>query len=151
MGMLTRPPFTNALPSALIARMSGRALWEVRYHDGTIRREADGIDWMDLPKRGLVNLSLVAPDGTGRGFGNTSDATGRLFQLKGATLTVGIGGPGGKRSRDFHLIGMLKDVTGQCVCWAWEHDAVRWDGPFEDNFFAFQYRQLGPLNLDLLI
>lgn len=151
MGMLTRPPFTNALPSALIARMTGKALWEARRADGHVYREADGIDWMELPKRGLADLSLVAPDGTGRGFGNTADATGRLFQFKGATLTVGIGGPGGKRTRDFHLIGMLKDVIGQCVCWAWEHDKGRWSGPFEDNFYEFKYRQLGPLNPDLLI
>lgn len=138
------------IPSALLARMTGRAYWEARCADGRVRREADGIDWLDLPKKGLVDLCLIGPDGTGRGFGNTADATGRLFQLKGATLRVGVGGGGGGRSRDFHLIGLIKDVSGRCICWAYEHDTRRWVGPFEDTFHDMAYRQLGPLNPALL-
>lgn len=137
---------TRMVPSALLARMTGRAYWEARYVDGRVRREADGIDWLDLPKRGLVDLCLIGPDGKGVGFGNTADASGRLFQLKGATLRVGIGAGGGGRSLDFHLIGMLKDAGGRCVCIAYEHDTRQWVGPFEDTFNAMRYRQLGPLN-----
>ncbi len=144
MSLLTRP-----IPSALLARMTGKALWEARRSDGHVFREADGIDWLDLPKRGLVDLSLIAPDGTGRGFGNSSDATGRLFQLKGGTLSAGMGGGGGGRTRDFHLIGMLTDLSGACICWSYEHDNARWVG-FEDNFYTFAYRQLGALNPVLL-
>ena len=45
---------------------------------------------------------------------------------------------------------MLKATSGQCMCWSYEHDNQRWLGPFEDNFDAFAYRALGPLNPVLL-
>lgn len=137
-------------PTAVIARMTGLCYFEALRWDGQVYREVDGIDWMELPKRGLVDLRLIAPDGTGRGFGNTADASGRLFQFKGATLMAGIGAGGSGRTRDYHLIGMIKDTSGQCLCWVFDHRANAWLPPFEDNFYAMQFEQLGSLNPALL-
>lgn len=139
------------MPTAAVAKMTGRCYWEALRWDGKVYREVDGIDWMDLPKQGLVDLRLIAPDGTGRGFGNTADATGRLFQFKGATLMAGVGGGGSGRSRDYHLIGMMKDPSGQCICWVFDERLQTWLPPLEDNFFAMQFEQLGPLNPALLV
>lgn len=141
---------SKAVPTAVVARMTGRCFWEALRWDGKTYREVDGIDWLDLPKAGLVDLRLIAPDGTGRGFGNTADATGRLFQLKGATFSAGLGGGGGGRQLDFHLIGMIKDTSGQCVCWVYDHRLKAWLPPLDDNFFAMEFSQLGPLNPVLL-
>lgn len=137
-------------PSAVIAKMTGLAYWEALRWDGKVYREVDGIDWMELPKRGLVDLRLIAPDGTGRGFGNTTDASGRFFQFKGATLMAGMGAGGSGRTRDYHLIGMIRDERGQCICWVWDHRLNAWLPPIADNFYAMQFENIGGLNPALL-
>jgi hypothetical protein len=131
-------------PPALRARMTGRSLWSLRYTDGRIVTEGE-VDWSLAPMRGRQALRLYTPAGQIAALGNTEDATGRLFQLKGATATAG------RRSRtDFHLIGIITGLNGECRCYAWEYSSGRLVGSFADNVFAMRYANIGRLSADVL-
>lgn len=131
-------------PSALRARTTGRCWWRVRYHDGRVTNEWDGPDWSLLPRTGLVAVRLYCPNGKVAELGNSVDASDRLFQLKGGTLTAGKG-----RRTDFHLIGLVTGTDGQCRCAAWEYGPGRLL-TFEDNVYAMQYQSIGRLNFEVL-
>lgn len=131
-------------PPALRARMTGRSLWSLRYTDGRIVTEGE-VDWSLAPLKGRQALRLYTPIGQVAELGNTEDATGRLFQLKGATATAG------RRSRtDFHLIGLLVGTNGQASCYVWEYGPGRLVGPFADNVFCMRYANIGALSADVL-
>lgn len=130
-------------PATLRARATGRSWWMVRYSDGRIINEWDGPDWSLLPRRGLVAVRLVCPNGKVAELGNSLDASGRLFQLKVGNLT------GARRSIDAHVIGIVHGTDGQATCAAWEYGPKRLV-TFEDNIDAMQYRSIGRLNLPVL-
>lgn len=131
-------------PPALRARMTGTSLWSLRFTDGRVVTEGE-VDWSLAPMKGRQAIRLYCPNGKVAELGNTEDATGRLFQLKGATATAG------RRSRtDFHLIGLLVGTDGQASCYAWEYGQGRLVGPFADCVFAMRYANIGMLSADVL-
>lgn len=75
------------------AAAAGRAYWRLLYRDGRVLNEWDGWDWLDVPRRGQQAVRLCCPNGQVATLGNESDASGRLFQLKVALLTLPTGEP----------------------------------------------------------
>jgi hypothetical protein len=133
---------SNLMPSVR-ARMTGRASWALRFVDGRIVTEGE-VDWSLAPQQGRQSLRLYCPDGQVAELGNSQDATGRLFQLKGGTLMSGAG-----RRTDFHLIGIVDGPNGHCRCAAWEYDPGRLV-TFDDTIYAMQYHSIGLLNVEVL-
>jgi hypothetical protein len=74
-------------------------------------------------------------------LGNSVD---RLFQLKVATATAGVG-----RQQLAHLIGIVHGTDGQCTVAVWEPQQRRLV-TFEDNVFRMQYQGLGCLAFEHL-
>jgi hypothetical protein len=130
-------------PAALRARVQRRSYWRLRYTDGRVVNEWD-LDWSLAPFQGRQSLRLYCPNGQVAELGNSQDATGRLFQFKGATATAGIG-----RTLDFHLIGLITGSDGACDCAVWEYASSRLV-TFRDNVHHLAYGQRGPLNADVL-
>lgn len=141
----------DLLPTNILTRSKilNRSLWQVRYHDGKEISEWE-TDWSLLPRRGLVAVRLVCPDGMVGVLGNSVDASDRLFQMKIAYADVAMSGPGGGKSVTAQVIGMLKDTSGTVQCWAWETVPGRLVGPFLDNWFDFRYGGVGPLSANVL-
>lgn len=133
---------SNLMPSVR-ARLTGRASWSLRYTDGRIVTEGE-VDWSLAPQQGRQSLRLYCPDGQVAELGNSQDSTGRLFQLKGGTLTAGKG-----RRTDFHLIGMVDGTDGHCRCAAWEYGSGRLV-TFEDSMWDMRYQSIGRLNFEVL-
>jgi hypothetical protein len=131
-------------PPAIRARVTGRSWWRVRYSDGTVINEWDGPDWSLLPRKGLVAVRLVCPNGKIAELGNSIDASDRLFQLK-----VGIRTAGDGKQTLAHVIGIITGTDGQCSCAAWEPDPGRLVA-FEDSVFAMRYQDIGRLSADVL-
>ena len=127
--------------SPLRARLTGRSFWALRYTDGRIVTEGD-IDWSLAPLRGRQQLRLYCPSGEVAELGNTTDATGRLFQLK-----VAVRGMGGGKEVLAHLIGIITGPDGACRCAAWEPDPGRLI-QFDDNVNAMRYQGIGALAFD---
>jgi hypothetical protein len=116
-----------------------RSYWRAEYVDRAPIDERS-CDWIQLPRRGLVQLALVCPNGKMGVLGHSSGQLDhRAFQFKIAHADVGLGG-GGERATDAQVIGVLVDaVSGRCVCYAWEYGPRRLVGPFEDHLFDFAY------------
>lgn len=131
------------IPLELQARMKGRSYWRLRFTDGRVVDERE-IDWSLAPTRGRLAIQLVCPDGRVAELGNSRDASDRLFQLKGARLMAGHGS-----RTDFHLIGIVTGLNGECRCGAWEYGPGRLV-TFEDNVFAMRYAGIGALSPDVL-
>jgi len=76
----------------------------------------------------------------------------RFFQLKAGSMDVGIGFTGGvtgvKRFCDAHIIGVVEDDEGNCLCRAWETEEGRLI-EFRDNIYNMNYRGIGALNIDV--
>lgn len=130
-------------PPVIRARITGQSLWSLRYMDGRVISEGE-VDWSLAPFKGRQSLRLYCPNGKVAELGNTQDATGRLFQLKAGTASVGAG-----RSLQAHIIGIISGTDGQCKCAAWEPDHARLV-QFEDNVFDFRYQGIGRLSADVL-
>ncbi len=129
--------------TSLRARFARRSFWQLRYTNGRIINEWE-LDWSLMPHEGRQAVRLYCPNGDVAELGNDQDATGRLFQLKGAVLTAGVG-----RYVDFQLIGLVDQPDGGCQCAVWEY---RWNRlrSFRDNVNAMRYPGVGRLNFEVL-
>jgi hypothetical protein len=153
----------NPLIAAMIRR-SERSWWQARYSTGKILSEWDTLTdkvglpvsigkssrWEEIPKRGMVGLRLLCPNGMA---GELEAPEGfRFFQLKAGGIDVGIGFTGSvtgvKRFCDAHIIGVVEDAEGNCLCRAWETKERRLI-EFRDNIYYMNYRNIGKLNLDV--
>ena len=128
---------TTLAPLPLRARLQGRSFWALRYTDGRVVTEGE-VDWSLAPAQGRQRLRLYCPSGEVAELGNTTDATGRLFQLKVAVRDVALMA---------HLIGIVTAPDGSCRCAAWEPDPGRLI-QFDDNVNAMQYHGIGALAFD---
>lgn len=121
--------------ASIRARLSGRAWWVVKYTDGSVIREWD-CDWSSLPPEGRQSVRLYCPNGQVAELGST-EATGRLFQLKVAVVTMG-----GWSGTLAHLIGHVEGSDGSCRFAAWEYGEGKLVTGY-DNVKAMQYQQIG--------
>ena len=145
-------------------RASGRSWWQARYSDGRVVSEWDTLTdkvklptgagkssrWEEVSKEGMIGLRLLCPSGMA---GELEAPEGhRFFQLKAGGMDVGIGFTGGvagvKQFCDAHIIGVVEDDEGNCLCRAWETKEKRLI-EFRDNIYNMKYRNIGRLNLDV--
>jgi hypothetical protein len=147
----------NLLIASMI-RHSGRSFWQARYSDGHVLSEWDTAPikihlptniasklsrWEDVPKDGMIGLRLLCPNGMA---GELEAPEGhRFLQLKTGGMDIG---PGGGRYCDAHIIGVLLDHNGNCLCRAWEVKERKLI-EFFDNIFAMQYRHIGMLSTEV--
>lgn len=138
---------------ALSIRRSGRSWWEARYSDRQTVAEWDTLvgtlllplnagkssRWEDIPKDRMVGLRLLCPNGMA---GELEAPEGhRFLQLKYGGFMVGSG-----QFCEAHIIGVVRNIAGDCLCRAWEYRERRLI-EFEDNIFHMKYRQIGQLSL----
>jgi hypothetical protein len=76
----------------------------------------------------------------------------KFFQLKvgGTDVRMGGGNDGmhAKRFCDAHIIGVVTNADGDCLCRAWE-TRERKLIEFQDNVYKMKYRNIGPLSLEV--
>ena len=149
---------------ASMIRRSGRSWWQCRYRDGRVLSEWDTATtrlllpfrangrttrWEEVPKKGMVGLRLLCPNGI---CGELEAPEGhRFFQLKVGRFDVALMGNNGKKPRrtcEAHIIGVVKDISGDCVCRAWETSENRLI-EFTDNIYDMKYRNIGRLSLEV--
>lgn len=123
--------------ASLRARIAGKSYWSLRYIDGTTINEWDQ-DWSLVPFAGRQSLRLYCPNGKVAELGSR-DATGRLFQLKVAVVTMG-GGSGTLA----HLIGIVQQPDGTCQFAAWDYQEGKLVSGY-DNVNAMRFHNLGQL------
>ena len=153
----------NPLITAMIRR-SGKSWWQCRYSDGRVLSEWDTLGgklplpfarfghlskWEEIPKKGMVGIRLLCPNG----MAGELEAPGgfRFFQLKAGGMDVGIGFTGVNSVRRFcdaHIIGIVENTEGNCLCRAWETQERRLI-EFRDNIHNMKYRNIGALNLEV--
>lgn len=132
------------VPLPLMARLSGRSWWALRYYGGRVIEEPV-CDWLDAPHEGRQALRLYCPNGEMAELGaEGSDGTGRFFQFKQAILSTSMG-----RKTLAHVVGLVTDTEGRCLCAAWEYETARLVR-FEDNAYAMRYGNVGQLCADHL-
>lgn len=115
-----------------------RSYWQARYKDGKIVSEWD-IDWSLLPRKGLVEVRLVCPNGEVAVLGNPVDASDRVFQFKSAVARAGA-----STETMAHVIGIITSTNGDCKCAAWEPVPGRLV-TFDDNVWDMKYQNVGQL------
>lgn len=131
------------LPLSAKAMLRGRPFWSLRYYGGRVVEEPE-CDWLDAPRPGRQAVRLCCPNGEHADFEAEGDGTGKFFQFKSAWITAG--GPSGTLA---HVVGMVVDTEGRCVCAAWENEGRRLVR-FEDNVYDFRYSNVGRLSADHL-
>jgi hypothetical protein len=150
----------NPLIAAMI-RHSGRSWWQCRYSSGKVLSEWDTMTtklllpssngkssrWEDVPKDGMVGLRLLCPNGMA---GELEAPEGhKFFQLKVGGFDVAFGlGAKTRRYCDAHIIGVVMDSNGKCLCRAWETQEKRLI-EFYDNVFNMKYRNIGMLSTEV--
>lgn len=153
----------NPFITAMIRR-SGRSWWQCRYSSGKVLSEWDTMTtkflwplgngktsrWEEVSKDGMVGLRLLCPNGLA---GELEAPEGhRFFQLKVGVAQVAMGFTGKikgiGRSCDAHIIGVVLNGEGDCLCRAWEHKEKRLV-QFQDNVHNMKYRDIGPLSLEV--
>src|SRR5262245_33944097 len=149
--------FLTRMMTLQMVRYSRRSWWEALYRDGTIISEWQTLThtlltpfgkgatsrWEDVERRGLVSLRLLCPNGQAGEL--WAPDGGQFFQLK-----VGAWSAGEPYSFcDAHIIGVVTDAAGHCLCRAWEVYAQQLI-EFTDDVRHFAYRQIGPLALEVL-
>lgn len=147
---------------AAIIKHSGRSWWQARYSSGRVLSEWDTLTgklllpsgngkssrWEEVPKKGMVGLRLLCPNGMA---GELEAPEGhRFFQLKagGIGVGIGVGGSGVHRFCDAHIIGVVLDDKGNCLCRAWE-TKERCLIEFQDNIYNMKYQNIGQLSLEV--
>ncbi len=148
-------PFIAALIQA-----SGRSWWQCRYRDGKVLSEWDTLvspkllpvgrgqssRWETVPKAHMVGLRLLCPNGMAAEL-EAPDGS-RFLQLKVGAFNVGTGGSRiPRRTQAAHIIGVVLDADGNCLCRAWEYRDRRLV-EFKDNIYRMKYENIGRLNLD---
>lgn len=148
----------NSFIAAMIKR-SGRSWWQARYSNGKVLSEWDtalgkllpiwtnskASRWEEVPKKNMVGLRLLCPNGMA---GELEAPEGhRFFQLKAGGMMVQMGG-GSQRYVDAHIIGVVEDVEGNCLCRAWDYRQKQLI-EFRDNIHNMKYRNIGSLNLEV--
>lgn len=104
--------------------------------------------WEEVPKKGMIGLRLLCPNGMA---GELEAPEGhQFFQFKVGGVDVGMGSNSGgvKRYCDAHVIGVVVNGNGDCLCRAWETKERRLI-EFRDNVFGMRYRGVGALCLDV--
>ena len=152
----------NPVISTMI-KHSGRSWWEARYSSGKVLSEwstftSKGLfpignkngssHWEEVRKDGMVGLRLLCPNGMA---GELEAPEGfRFFQLKVGFVSVGVeaGASGVERGCEAHIIGVVEDVKGNCLCRAWETKEKRLI-EFRDNVLNMAYRNIGRLSLEV--
>lgn len=144
----------------IMIRRSGRSWWQARYSDGRVLNEWDtllnekplpvGIGassrWEEVPKDHMIGLRLLCPNG--RAGELMTPHEHKFFQLKAGGLDVGMGGARGGHYQDAHIIGVVKDQDGTCLCKAWEFRLKRLI-TFEDNIYHMKYLNIGRLSFEV--
>jgi hypothetical protein len=141
----------NALIKAAIIA-SGRSWWECRYADGDTLAEWDTLTgkilipnkhdggtsrWEDIEKKGMIGLRLCCPNGQ---VGELEAPEGcKFFQLKVAHACIGA-----EQTIKSHIIGVVGNVNGDCLCRAWEYPGRLIE--FRDNVYLFRYENIGILS-----
>ncbi len=146
-------------------KASGRSWWQARYSDGRILNEWDTLTgpdlspcgeqvtsrWEEVPKDKMIGLRLLCPDGMA--YELAAPEGNKFFQLKlavsmAAVLESPIGTPTENPNRFIlaHLIGVVKDAEGNCLCRAWDYQKCR-ALTFRDNIYKFTYHNLGALSI----
>lgn len=144
-------------PIWTMIRMSRRSWWQAEYRDGKVVSEWDTLQgkvllpigkgstsrWEELDKKSLVGLRLLCPNGIA---GELRTQAWPFFQLKMGERRMG--GPADIRMTcDAHVIGLIDNVQGDALCYAWETKERRLF-QFRDNVHDFRYRgPWGKLNL----
>jgi hypothetical protein len=119
----------------IIANMiiqSGHSWWQAEYYGGKIVSEWDTLkrkihlpfgsagtsDWVNLDKKNMKDLRIFCPNGECGGVkvpdGIKPDGY-LFFQIRSITLKIGHG-----RSEGAHIIGVVENENGDCLCRAWE-------------------------------
>ena len=145
---------------ATLIRASGRSWWQCRYSSGKVLSEWNTLTgkillpsgngkssrWEDIPKDGMIGLRLLCPNGIA---GELEAPEGhKFFQLKAGGIDIAFMGKGGtKRYCDAHIIGVVTNANGNCLCRAWETEEKRLI-QFEDNILDMKYRNIGKLNIE---
>ena len=89
----------------------------------------------------MVGLRLLCPNGM---VGELeSPESNKFFQLKAGRYS-----PGQGQYCDAHIIGVVINKNGDCLCRAWESEAKRLI-EFNDNVYNMKYNNIGKLNLDV--
>lgn len=145
-------------------KASGRSWWQARFSDGRILSEWETLinklrlpfqsnkssRWEEVSKKGMIGFRLLCPNGMA---GELEAPEGhKFFQLKAGGVGVAMGFTGGikglSRYCDAHIIGVVVNSEGDCVCRAWEMQEKRLI-EFRDNVFDMNYRNIGALSLDV--
>ena len=145
-------------------KASGRSWWQARFSDGRILSEWETLinklrlpfqsnkssRWEEVSKKGMIGLRLLCPNGMA---GELEAPEGhKFFQLKaggvGVTMGFTAGIKGLSRYCDAHIIGVVVNSEGDCVCRAWEMQEKRLI-EFQDNVYDMKYRNIGALSLDV--
>jgi hypothetical protein len=139
--ILPHVSFTD--PGVIRARLTGRSQWALRYTDGSILAEWKR-DWSHAPRLHRASIRLYCPDGSCAQFGDTKDATGRLFQLHQSVGLAGVGRP-----ILCHIIGYAYGTNGECQIAVWNYEKRRLEVAF-DNVNAMAFGNIGKLSEDVL-
>jgi hypothetical protein len=150
MDVVAARDYRPGLLDGLWVKTTGRSWWSAQYTDGRVVHEWQTLAsldpsssrWEETKREGLRVLILVTPDR--KAYRLTSAEDHKLFQLKLGVFTVGLG-----TTTDAHLIGVVVNTFGDCVCFAWEPQEKR-TVKVEDNVLNMQYRKIGPLGLENL-
>jgi hypothetical protein len=139
----------------MMVKRSKRSWWQDKYSDGKIRSEWDTMTtklllpmgesrtsrWEEVPKDRMTNLRLLCPNGQ---IGELEAPEGhRFFQLKSGRRNAL-----SQASQQAHIIGVVADLNGNCVCRSWDYRLQRLL-EFTDNIYAMKYCQIGALSLEV--
>jgi hypothetical protein len=146
----------NRIIAAMIMS-SGRSWWQARYSNGKILSEWETLTdkvrfpigaggssrWEEVPKDKMIGLRLLCPNGMA---GDLESPEGhKFFQLKSGGLMVGVGGG---HYIDAHIIGVVRNAKGDCLCRAWDYREKKLL-EFEDNINQMKFLNIGKLSLDV--
>ena len=146
----------NPFIAAMIHK-SGRSWWQCRYSDGKVLSEWDTLTdkkllplgngrtsrWEEVPKDNMIGLRLLCPNGqAGELFATEGH---KFFQLKSGYFDISTNGGGGpSRSTAAHIIGVVENANGDCLCKAWYYKTLQLI-TFNDNIYNMQFEHIGRL------